>query len=58
MLEFNNGAISSYVTNGQLVIAREPLGSNEKNEAVGKDPVYSPEFAKDRRVEIKIEKIK
>jgi type IX secretion system PorP/SprF family membrane protein len=58
LLEFNNGAISSYVTNGQLVIAREPLGSNKKNEAVGKNPVYSPEFAKDRRVEIKIEKIK
>ncbi len=58
LLEFNNGVLSTYVGNGQLVIAREPLGSNDQNQATGKDPVYSPEYAKDRRVEIKIEKIK
>ena len=58
LLEFNDGAINQYVTNGLLVIAREPLGSNEVNTIEGKDPVYSPEYAKDRRVEIKIEKIK
>lgn len=58
LLEFGNGVLNNYVSNGQLLIAREPLGSNEQNQVPGKDPIYSPESAKDRRVEIKIERIK
>lgn len=58
LLEFNDGVLSSFVKNGQLSIAREPLGSSNQETIAGKDPVFSPDYAKERRVEIKIEKIK
>ncbi|HUH73648.1 MAG TPA: hypothetical protein VLZ75_04510 [Chitinophagales bacterium] len=57
-MEYNGEILKSFVQNGQLNIAREPLGSSNQETIEGKDPVFSPDYAKERRVEIKIEKIK
>lgn len=58
LLQYDNGALKPYVEKNQLKIVMEPLGIQAKSQlAKEEDPIYSPNVAKDRKVELTIERI-